>query len=456
MPQTTENCLISTNPANGEALGFVEITPTRDIPAVVAHAHFAQVGWALQNPKDRLVSLEKAAEALLSNATTLGEMLSEETGKPRRLGLREIQTAARDSITRARHTIEAITDISYSNELADSVVHYAPLGVCAVITPYCHPVSLALWMLIPALAAGNSVVLKPSEEAPLITQHVVDILQRFLPDGVLQLVHGDAEQGKALVAANVNLVAFTGTRQAGKHVMAGAAYGIKRIILELGGKDCLIVLPDADLDAAAQFAVEHTFENSGQSCMSIERMLVHRSVAQAFQEKVQQLADEIRIGSWNDPNADIGPLINEPRRQQVIGLIQDALHKGAAALVGGVNHPEHFVRPTILLNVSDDMDIVHEEICGPVATLGQFSSIDRAIELANRSAFGLGCVIFGNPDEAQAIAQRLDVGMVGINKSIHGVGDTPWVGAKQSGFGYHGSPDGYRQFTQPKVISRHR
>lgn len=455
MPKTAEHCLISLNPANGEALGFVEITPSGDVATLVEQSRAAIPAWGGLSGRERRKILNQVADALLANATALGEMLSEEIGKTRRLGLREIQGGARDAKLRTAHTLAAIEPWQQRSELVESTVHYDPLGVCAVIAPCSHPVSMALWMMIPALAAGNTVLLKPSEEAPLISQHMVETFQRFLPEGVLQVLHGDAEQGKALVAANVNLIAFTGSRAAGKHVMAGAAYGVKRLVLELGGKDSLIVLADADIEAAARFAVDNSFENAGQSCIATESILVDSSIAQVFLEQVRALSEEIRIGSWNDPNADIGPIISASRRQRVIKLIDDAISKGGVALVGGDNHPEHFVRPTVLLNVNDDMDIAHEEVFGPVACVRQFSDAKAAVEMANQSSFALGCVVFGSDEAAAAIARQLDAGMVGINKSIHGTGDTPWVGAKQSGFGYHGSADGYRQFTQARVVSRH-
>jgi len=350
--------------------------------------------------------------------------------------------------------IKAIATERHLGQTVQSVVHYDPLGVCAVIAPADHPVAMMHRMIIPALIAGNTVVVKPAPETPLICQQIIDLYQHFLPDNVLQVVHGGQEQGKQLVAANVQMVAVTGSTRTGKHIMASAAFGLKRLVMALSGKDVLLVLADADLDAAAKYAVESSLGNGGQSCVSTERILVHADIAEAFEQKVTDITEQYRIGTWADPNADIGPMINANRRQRIISQINDALSKGAEARCGGGQHPPYFIRPTVLSKVTTEMSIFHDETLGPVLGTTHFDHTDEAVLLANHSAYALGAVIFGEQRTANAIAKRLNAGMIGINKSVFGVGDIPWVGAKQSGFGYHGSADGYRQFTQARVISQ--
>ncbi|NCF10976.1 MAG: aldehyde dehydrogenase family protein, partial [Gammaproteobacteria bacterium] len=262
-------------------------------------------------------------------------------------------------------------------------------------------------------------------------------------------------QGKALVQSDVQMVAFTGSRQAGISIMGAAAGGLKRLVLELGGKDPLLVLDDADIEQAAAMAVENSFENSGQMCVSIERIYVADAIAEAFEKRVGELASEITIGSWDDDEAELGPMINARQRDHVISQIDDAVTRGARVLAGGSGHPPGFVVPTVLADVTEEMSIMQEETFGPVACISRFHDLDEAVEHANRGVYGLGAAVFGADEgRAYAVARRLDAGMVGVNKSCFASGDAPWVGAKQSGYGFHGSSAGHRQFAQTRVVSR--
>jgi succinate-semialdehyde dehydrogenase / glutarate-semialdehyde dehydrogenase len=302
------------------------------------------------------------------------------------------------------------------------------------------------------LVAGNSVVFKPSEETPLIAQEYVDLFNKILPKDLLQIIQGDEKQGKALVNADVNLIAFTGSKDAGKDIMKNASSGLKRLIMELGGKDPLIVLKDTNLDNAARFAVASSFENAGQMCTSTERIFVDISIAELFENKVIQYAKNYKVGSW-DEESDIGPIINKKQRDMILSQIDDAVEKGAKIIFGEKQNKEGFILPTVLTNVSNDMKIFQDETFGPVVSISYFKTNEEAILKANDSEFGLGAVIYGK-EGVEEIAQELEAGMLGINQGLGSAGDTPWVGSKQSGFGYHGSPDGHRQFTQVKVITQ--
>jgi succinate-semialdehyde dehydrogenase/glutarate-semialdehyde dehydrogenase len=187
-------------------------------------------------------------------------------------------------------------------------------------------------------------------------------------------------------------------------------------------------------------------------CVSTERILVDEQVSEEFEKRIVAYSKYYKVGSWKDPNANIGPIINEKQRNKILRQIEDAIEKGAKILAGGVNHPPRYIVPTVLSNIQENMLIWQEETFGPVASITRFSSIEEAIRLANDTQFGLGAVVFGKKD-AKTVANRLEAGMVGINRGIGGIGDIPWVGAKESGIGYHGSPDGYRQFTQVRVVS---
>ncbi len=450
-----EQFLASLDPATGEVVGEVPVTPAADIAGIVDEAREAAAQWRALTHQERAGRLTLAGEALVERSEELGTLLSREMGKPRDHGIGEVRSCGAGMRTKAERAAAALAPVAEVTNDVETTIYRDPLGVCALITPWNYPVLTTHWMIVPALMAGNAVVLKPSEETPLIGQAYAEVLMGVLPDGVLRVVHGGDEQGKALVAASVDLVAFTGSREAGMHIMAAAAHGLKRLVLELGGKDPLIVLDDADLEAAARMAVNNSLDNAGQTCVATERVIVAAAIADAFEARVVELASDVKAGPWDAAGVTYGPMIHARQRDHVIGHIREALEAGATALLGGPEQPERYIEPTVLTGVTGDMRIAQEETFGPVVCISRFESISDAVREANASPFGLGAMVFG-ADEARAhdVARQLDAGMIGVNRSLGGVGDTPWVGAKQSGFGYHGSPDGTRQFAQTRVVRR--
>jgi acyl-CoA reductase-like NAD-dependent aldehyde dehydrogenase len=280
----------------------------------------------------------------------------------------------------------------------------------------------------------------------------VGSLNKVLPEGVLQILHGDGAQGRALVEADVNLIAFTGSQAVGKEIMARAADGLKRLVMELGGNDPMIVLEDADIAKAARFAVASSFENSGQMCTSTERIYVDEKIANTFEEQVVQLAARYKIGPWDKPGVNIGPIINSDQHDTIVTHIRDAEEKGARILLGSSKQPERYITPTVIADITPEMTMEHEETFGPVVAIARFTNVGDAVKRANDSAYGLGAVVFGK-QEARWVADQMEAGMVGINQGVGGGGGAPWVGAKQSGFGYHGSPAGHRQFAQVRVLT---
>ena len=295
-------------------------------------------------------------------------------------------------------------------------------------------------------------ILKPSEETPLVADLLVKILNETLPEGVLQIAHGGGDVGEALVKSNINMIAFTGSLQTGRNIMANAAPQLKRLVMELGGNDPMIVLEDADIFAAAQFAVASSFENAGQMCTSTERVYVDAKIADQFEQAVVSIASQYKVGSWRDSRVNIGPLVNKKQHAKVVSHIEDALEKGAHLLFGDKKPLAPFIQPTVISNINPSMKIESEETFGPVVAIDRFASVDDAIARANDSIYGLGAVVFGKAD-AKKVAQQLQTGMIGINQGVGAGGDAPWVGAKQSGFGYHGSVEGHRQFSQVTVIN---
>jgi succinate-semialdehyde dehydrogenase/glutarate-semialdehyde dehydrogenase len=302
--------------------------------------------------------------------------------------------------------------------------------------------------------AGNAVILKPSEETPLVGQAYVDLVAPLVPDDLLQIVHGADDQGKALVAADVDLIAFTGSRAAGVQILREASAGLKRVVLELGGKDPLIVLGDADLAAAARFAARNSFRNAGQVCVSTERIFVADEIADAFVDLLVEETAKLTVGDGMEPGTRVGPMISEHQRDHVVDQIDDAVARGARIAYGGERLSGQFVQPTVLVDVDPSMPIAVDETFGPVACVIRVDSADRAVALANDTVYGLGAAVFGAPASAEAVARRLTAGMIGINKSCGGASGTPWVGARQSGYGFHSSRDGHRQFAQTRVITR--
>jgi len=333
-----------------------------------------------------------------------------------------------------------------------TTIEYRPLGVVAVISPWNYPLAMANNLIVPALMAGNPVVFKPSEETPLVADLFVKILNRVLPQHVLQIVHGDGVQGRTLVENRVNLIAFTGSQAVGKDIMTRAASGVKRLVMELGGNDPMIVLPDADIGSAARFAVASSFENAGQMCTSTERIYVDEQIADQFEAQVTAIASRYKTGPWNMPGVNIGPIVNNKQHGMIMKHIRDAETKGARILLGGSKQISPYIKPTVIADMTQDMIMEQDETFGPVVAMSRFVTLDEAVERANNSPYGLGAVVFGKKD-AQAVAEKLEAGMVGINQGVGGSGNAPWVGAKQSGFGFHGSKDGHRQFAQIRVVS---
>lgn len=446
--------LKSYNPATGDLVGDVPVTPVEEVPAIVARARAAQPAWEALGLEGRAELLKRAIPILAERAQRHGELITAEMGKPIKEGVGEAKSLGYDIDQELDEIAEALSPEVVEDKRARSTIYHDPLGVVGAITPWNFPMSMPSWMLIPSLAAGNTVVFKPSEETPLCGQAYADALNEVLPEDVLIVVHGADAQGKAIVQSDVDMIAFTGSREAGKHIMREASSSLKRLVLELGGKDPMIVLEDADLEKAAKFAAMNSFRNAGQVCVSTERIFVLESVADDFEKALAGIATAMKVGDGAE-GPDVGPMVNPRQRDHVLAQVDAAVASGARVLAGGSGHHENFVTPTVLVGVTEDMDIAAAETFGPVACVTRVASVDEAVERANHTRFGLGAVVFGGDDErTDAVARRLTAGMIGVNRPINGASGTPWVGARESGFGFHKSKDGHRQFTQTRVVTR--
>jgi len=450
------NDLRSINPATGEVVGEVPVTPATDVQSVVDRARAAQGAWADLGLGGRAEVLKGAAPIFAERVQEHGELITREMGKPIKEALGEAKSLGIGLGDEIDEMVEALAPDVVEDGRVRSTVYHDPLGVVGAITPWNFPMSMPSWMVLPALVAGNAVVLKPSEETPLCGQTYADVLNEVLPDDVLCVVHGADDQGKALVQSDVDMIAFTGSREVGKHIMREASATLKRVLLELGGKDPMIVLEDADLEKAARFAALNSFRNCGQVCVSTERIFVLDSVADDFEEALAGLATAMSVGNGMD-GVDVGPMVNARQRDHVLGQVEAAVAAGATVLAGADGHHDNYVTPTVLTGVTEEMEIGHVETFGPVACVTRVSSVDEAVDRANHTLFGLGAVVFGGDEErTAAVARRLTAGMIGVNGAASGAAGTPWVGARESGFGFHKSRDGHRQFTQTRVLTRPR
>ncbi len=446
--------LSSLNPLNGSVVGTVEVTPPEEISGLVANARAAQVKWAALGSKGRAELLGMAANRFEQEAESLGRLITEEMGKPLTEAIPEARAIGTGLQEELKEIGEALEPETFEQGPLRSVVHRDPFGVCAAITPWNFPMAMPNWMVLPALAAGNTVLFKPSEETPLCGQAYADILAEHLPEHVLTVIHGADEQGKTLVRSDVDLIAFTGSREVGKHILRSASQDLKRVILELGGKDPMIVLNDADLEEAAKFASWNGFRNAGQVCVSTERVYVHEDAADRFENLLVQEAEKLVVGDGLEAQTTVGPMVNKGQRELVLDQLREAIGGGARTLTGGADHPAPYIKPTILANVPEDLCISRDETFGPVICVTRVASDEEAIAKANATPFGLGAVVFGtDPDRTEKVARQLSAGMIGVNRACGGIKGTPWVGAGESGYGFHKGRDGHRQFTQTRVVS---
>ncbi|MHC5212619.1 MAG: aldehyde dehydrogenase family protein [Planctomycetota bacterium] len=449
--------LVDLDPSTGAVLARIPCADAAEVQAAVAAARAAQPGWAGLGIPGRAAVLERVAVRCEDPALVerLAGLISSEMGKPLAAARKEAGATARG----IRHLVSAASAALAAVETREdgtvTRLSREPLGVVAAITPWNFPLSMAREVIVPALLAGNSVVFKPSEIVPLTGAALYEQFAAELPADVIRLVQGDDATGKALVAADVDMVGFVGSVTAGRHIMAACASGLKRLVLELGGKDPMIVCKDADLEAAADYAVRESMRNSGQVCCAVERIYVEAPAAPRFTQLVLEKARAITVGRPQD-DVFMGPMASEGQRRNVLEQVEDARAKGAEVLLGG-DAPDgdgFYVQPTVVAGVDETMALMREETFGPVATIRTVSDAEEAVRLANASPFGLGASVWsGDAEAGRALAARLESGQVGVNRGLGGAGDPPWCGVKQSGFGFLGSPDGYRQFTRPLTIS---
>jgi succinate-semialdehyde dehydrogenase/glutarate-semialdehyde dehydrogenase len=440
--------LICHDPATGEEIGRAPLTTPEEVARAVGRARDAQAAWAAKSYRERGRVIMAAREVILKEMEEIAFLISIETGKPVAEAISLEIVPALDLMQYfARKTANLLAPRrigigQYVFMGRTSYEIYKPLGVVGIISPWNFPFATPLDEVTMALMAGNTVVLKPSELTPLTGLKIQEIMTRAgLPDGVLQVVTGDGSTGAALVAAGTNKIMFTGSVATGKRVAESAAKYLIPVVLELGGKDPMVVLDDANIENAARGAVWGAFANCGQSCSSVERCYVHENISEQFISAVVRETQRLHQGSGTEKSIDLGSMSSERQLRTVELHVNQALANGANALTGGERLRDvagAFYPPTVLTNVNHEMDVMREETFGPVLPIMTFRTEDEAIRLANDSDFGLTASVWSNSvPRAQRIAARIDAGTVMINEVLytHGIAQTPWGGVKQSGLG---------------------
>jgi succinate-semialdehyde dehydrogenase/glutarate-semialdehyde dehydrogenase/succinyl-CoA reductase len=451
------------DPATGKILGYVAAAGKTEVDRAVDSAMEAFAAWKSIDVSDREKAILNFCDHLSKNSKDLSKLITMEVGKPLLEAELEIEEAIEFGRWFASETRGYIEDeVIESNARERSFLSFEPLGVIGIIVPWNYPLGLSIWKIFPALIAGNTIVLKPSELSSLVGLEIGKLFQKTgIPDGVVNVVTGSDRTGSCLVSSKAKMIAFTGSVETGRKVASTAGKNLKRAVLELSGNDPFIVCSDADLEEASNGAVWGRFTNCGQVCVSAKRIYVVRDVANQFISKVVEKASLLKIGSGLDRSTDVGPLVDSRHRVKVEIYVKDAVKKGAKVLVGGKKPANlgrgYFYLPTVLLNVDHTMRIMREELFGPVAPIMVVDSIDEAIDLANDSIYGLGASVWtSDVDEGIRIARRLEAGMVWVNDVNVASPKRPWGGTKMSGIGRELSKYGILELVNMKQISAHK
>jgi betaine-aldehyde dehydrogenase len=451
------------NPATGEVLATVQCASRQDVDAAVASAQAGQRIWAGYTAMQRSRILRKAVDILRQRNDQLARLETLDTGKPLSETLYVDIVTGADVLEYYAGLATAIEGMQVPlRETSFVYTRREPIGVVAGIGAWNYPIQIALWKSAPALAAGNAMIFKASEVTPLTTLKLAEIYtEAGLPDGVFNVVNGGAAVGTWLTEhPGIEKISFTGGTVTGKKVMASASGStLKDVTMELGGKSPLIVFADADLDRAADIAMMANFYSSGQVCTNGTRVFVHQSIKAAFEAKVVERVQRIRLGDPQDENTNFGPLVSQAHMEKVLGYIASGKAEGAKLLVGGERITEGvlargaFVQATVFTDCTDSMKIAQEEIFGPVMAIFGFDTEDEAIERANRTSFGLAAgLVTQDLNTAHRVIHRLQAGICWINTWGESAPEMPVGGYKQSGVGRENGIETLKAYTRNKSI----
>lgn len=445
------------NPASGEVYAQAPLSGVEDVNRAYAAAAAAQVQWAETTPAERARALLRIADAVDAHADTLAGMESKDTGKPLASTLTDELPASTDVLRFYAGAARVLEGTSAGEYLRGhtSWIRREPIGVVGQVTPWNYPLMMMMWKIAPALAAGNSIVLKPSDTTPATSTALAEICQEFLPPGVLNVVCGDRDTGRAVVAHKTpQLVAITGSIRAGMEVASAAASDLKRVHLELGGKAPVIVFEDADIQQAARAIAEAGYANGGQDCTAATRVLAAAPIHDEFVTALAEAAKQLRTGGPEDVGATYGPINNEQQLDHIIGLV-DQIPDHAQLQAGGsrVGERGYFYAPTVISGLRQNDIQVQREIFGPVITVQRFDDEQRALQWANDVEFGLAASVWtANHRTALRMSNRLDFGTVWINTHLTTVAEMPHGGFKHSGYGKDLSLYGMEDYTRVKHV----
>lgn len=445
------------DPATGAQIGLAPQATVADLDAAVARARAAQPEWEALGHEARSAILLRAADAIDANAEALAQVLSREQGKPLNGPNARFEIGACSSWLRTSATLPLEPEVIVDDGKTHAELHYRAIGVVGAIGPWNWPLMIGIWQLAPALRMGNTVVLKPSEYTPLSVLALVDVLNEALPADVLIAVSGDREVGARLAShPDVDKIMFTGSTATGRRIIESSAGNLARLTLELGGNDAGIVLPSADPQAIAQDLFWGAFINTGQTCAALKRLYVHDSIYDATVEALAEIARATPMGNGLDEDNVLGPLQNKQQFDIVNRLVEDAKANGGRVVTGGAPATELgdlFYPITLVADIEDGVALVDEEQFGPALPIIRYTNVDDAVASANRLDVGLGGSVWGDRDEARAVASRVQAGTVWINShgGVHPM--IPFGGVKGSGYGLEFGVEGLKAVAVPRIIN---
>lgn len=450
------------NPADEQPFAVISLGSAADVDKAVAAAQRAFPAWSATSREERIALLEKLLAAYKRRVRDMAQAISWEMGAPIKLAVEQQAASGSGHI---KSFIEVLKSFEFEEPLNDKNpqerIVREPIGVCGLITPWNWPMNQVALKVVPALAAGCTVVLKPSEIAPMSSIVFAEMMEEAgFPAGVFNMVNGDGPTvGEAMSRhPGIDMMSFTGSTRAGVAVTKASAETVKRVALELGGKSPNIVFDDADLTDAVTRGLAHCFENTGQSCNAPTRMLVQRPVYAKAVDIAAKYAATVKVGNPAEDGDHIGPLSSDVQFEKVQGMIDAGIKEGARVVAGGLGRPEgfnrgYYVRPTVFADANNDMRIAREEIFGPVVAMIPFETEEEAIAIANDTPYGLSAYVqTGDKARAQRVARKLRAGMVQINGTDRPYG-SPFGGYKQSGLGREGGKWGIEDFLEVKAIS---